>query len=165
MSFRLGARYLAQVPRLAGSAVTRVAFTAPRARRTALPALAAHARFVSSTPHGDPGVDPSIAVRDMTDEEYHDVADEDMDQLHEALEDLVENFSKDWEVEYSQPPNHQIWVSSPVSGPSRYSMSPDGIWVHHRRKGIQLGALLEKELREFLKETGAGEEWDGVRLK
>lgn len=44
-------------------------------------------------------------------------------------------------------------------------MSPDGIWVHHRRKGIQLGALLEKELREFLKETGAGEEWDGVRLK
>lgn len=39
--------------------------------------------------------------RDMTDEEYHDVADEDMDRLHEALEDLVENFSKDWEVEYS----------------------------------------------------------------
>lgn len=37
----------------------------------------------------------------MTDEEYHDVADEDMDRLHEALEDLVENFSKDWEVEYS----------------------------------------------------------------
>lgn len=40
-------------------------------------------------------------LRDMTDEEYHDVADEDMDRLHEALEDLVENFSKDWEVEYS----------------------------------------------------------------
>lgn len=64
-----------------------------------------------------------------------------------------------------QPPNHQIWVSSPISGPSRYSMSPDGIWVHHRRKGIQLGALLEKELRQFLQETGAGEEWEGVRLK
>lgn len=64
-----------------------------------------------------------------------------------------------------QPPNHQIWVSSPVSGPSRYSMSPDGIWVHHRRKGIQLGALLENELREFLKEQGSGEEWEGVGLK
>lgn len=64
-----------------------------------------------------------------------------------------------------QPPNHQIWVSSPVSGPSRYSMSPDGIWVHHRRKGIQLGALLEKELREFLKEIGNGDEWEGVGLK
>lgn len=42
----------------------------------------------------------------MTDEEYHDVADEDMDQLHEALEDLVENFSKDWEVEYSVSQYH-----------------------------------------------------------
>jgi len=64
-----------------------------------------------------------------------------------------------------QPPNHQIWVSSPISGPARFSMSPDGVWVHHRIKGVQLGKLLEGELREFLAQANAGEGWEGVGLK
>lgn len=38
----------------------------------------------------------------MTDNEYHDVADEAMDTLHEGLESLVEDFGPpEWEVEYS----------------------------------------------------------------
>ena len=47
---------------------------------------------------------------DLTDSEYHALADEDMDTLHEGLEVLCEEYapSTDWEVEYS------------VSGPSRY---------------------------------------------
>lgn len=64
-----------------------------------------------------------------------------------------------------QPPNHQIWVSSPISGPQRFSVAPSGTWVHHRREGVQLGALLEGELREFLKDNGEGQDWEGVGLK
>lgn len=44
----------------------------------------------------------------MTDDEYHEVADQDMDRLHEGLEDLTENFSKDWEVEYSVSAHHHL---------------------------------------------------------
>lgn len=49
----------------------------------------------------------------MTDEEYHDVADEDMDLLHESLEDLVENYSKDWEVEYSVSLSREVPGADP----------------------------------------------------
>lgn len=59
-----------------------------------------------------------------------------------------------------QPPNHQIWVSSPFSGPARFSMSPDGIWVHHRLKGVQLGSLLDGELKKLV-----DAEWAGVGIK
>jgi frataxin len=64
-----------------------------------------------------------------------------------------------------QPPNHQIWVSSPASGPARFSVSPDGVWVHHRKQGVQLGPLLEGELKAFLEQAGASGEWEGVPLK
>lgn len=62
-----------------------------------------------------------------------------------------------------QPPNHQIWVSSPISGPARFSMSPDGVWVHHRLQGVRLGKLLEDELRSQVGESG--EDWEGVGLQ
>ncbi|BEJ11774.1 hypothetical protein CspHIS471_0202340 [Cutaneotrichosporon sp. HIS471] len=138
-----------------------------------------HTRAASSTPHGDPQIADGIEVRSLTDNEYHDLADESMDILHENLETLCEDFGPpNWEVEYSsgvmtlilpphgtyvinkQPPNHQIWVSSPFSGPARFSLSPDGIWVHHRRKGVQLGALLDGELKDLVKGG-----WEGVGLK
>lgn len=64
-----------------------------------------------------------------------------------------------------QPPNHQIWVSSPISGPSRYSVGTDGGWVHHRKAGVRLGALLDEELTKLLKEENGSEEWTGVRLE
>jgi len=70
-----------------------------------------------------------------------------MDVLHERLESLVEEYSPEgsngWEVEYSsgvltlslgphgtyvinkQPPNQQIWLSSPFSGPMRFSHAYD----------------------------------------
>ena len=59
-----------------------------------------------------------------------------------------------------QPPNRQIWVSSPVSGPKRYDWvvrgeggggkgegegGGDGEWVY-LRDGSTLGELLEREV-------------------
>ena len=62
-----------------------------------------------------------------------------------------------------QPPNQQIWMSSPISGPARFGYSPEGIWVHHRRKGISLGELLDSELRQIGGESAEG--WQGVGLR
>jgi frataxin-like iron-binding protein CyaY len=48
------------------------------------------------------GVGPLADRSDLTDNEYHDLADESMDTLHEGLEALVEDFGPpEWEVEYS----------------------------------------------------------------
>lgn len=62
-----------------------------------------------------------------------------------------------------QPPNQQIWISSPLSGPARFGYSPEGVWVHHRKEGISLGSLLETELRSLIEAAGTG--WDGVGLR
>ncbi|WVF68384.1 iron donor protein CyaY [Kwoniella sp. CBS 6097] len=139
----------------------------------------------------------STPALSMTTEEYERVSERDMDRLHENLEILCEEFGQsDWEVEYSsgvmnltipphgtyvinkQPPNQQIWISSPVSGPSRFDYitsksteseqtqeGQDGGWVHHRRSEVKLGALLDSELREILASYGdEGKEWTGTGL-
>lgn len=65
-----------------------------------------------------------------------------------------------------QPPNLQIWMSSPVSGPSRFEYV-DGSWVHHRKEGVRLGELLSGELKEILEKSGNEEAaggWEGVGL-
>jgi len=46
-----------------------------------------------------------------------------------------------------QPPNKQIWLSSPISGPKRYDYSPEqDEWVY-LRDGNSLDALLNEELK------------------
>ncbi|KAL7422820.1 Mitochondrial matrix iron chaperone [Cryptotrichosporon argae] len=138
-----------------------------------------HARAIST--HGDPANDPSVPVLDLTPEEYHDVSDETMDTLHENLEIMCEDHGNGhWEVEYSsgvmtlslphgtyvinkQPPNQQIWVSSPVSGPARFAFSPERVWVHHRQYGVTLGGLLGAELGELVERSGG--KWDGVGIQ
>ncbi|RKO87784.1 hypothetical protein BDK51DRAFT_5668, partial [Blyttiomyces helicus] len=45
-----------------------------------------------------------------------------------------------------QPPNKQIWLSSPISGPSRYDYSVvDGKWIDYRSQRT-LGHVLQSEL-------------------
>lgn len=108
-----------------------------------------------------------------------------METLNESLEIFCEDFGNgNWEIEYSsgvlnltlppygtyvlnkQPPNLQIWMSSPVSGPSRFEYI-NGSWVHHRKEGVKLGELLSGELKEILEKSGneaAAGVWDGVGL-
>ncbi|KAL0471253.1 Frataxin-like domain-containing protein [Neurospora intermedia] len=78
------------------------------------------------------------AATELTDDEYHKLADQYMDRLVTHLEELQDE-REDIDVEYSagvltvsfddgigtyvinkQPPNKQIWLSSPKSGPKRY---------------------------------------------
>jgi len=100
-------------------------------------------------------------------EEYHVKADHTMEELLETIETLVED-SEDptYEVDYhsgvltlklgsngtyvinKQPPNKQIWLSSPRSGPKRYDLAEDaGEWIYSR-DGVSLHRLLTEELSD-----------------
>ncbi|KAK3396755.1 Frataxin-like domain-containing protein [Sordaria brevicollis] len=90
-------------------------------------------------PKEDTTAAPTIrAATELTDDEYHKLADQYMDRLVTHLEELQDE-REDIDVEYSagvltvsfdegvgtyvinkQPPNKQIWLSSPKSGPKRY---------------------------------------------
>ncbi|KAJ2307892.1 Mitochondrial matrix iron chaperone [Coemansia sp. RSA 2706] len=105
----------------------------------------------------------------ITAQEYDRLADEAMDKLVTFFEDLGDGMDIDaFDVEYSQgvmtlilgdvgtyvvnkqPPNRQIWISSPISGPERFDFSVDrNAWVC-RKTSDTLGKLLERELRDAL---------------
>ncbi|KAJ2119506.1 hypothetical protein IW147_005820 [Coemansia sp. RSA 720] len=110
-----------------------------------------------------------MALLPILKDEYHKLSDQTMDELVTFLEDLGDTMEMDdFDVEYTQgvltlsvgaagtyvvnkqPPNRQIWISSPVSGPERFDFRKDhGAWVC-RKTGSTLGRLLEHELRDIL---------------
>ncbi|ROW16955.1 hypothetical protein VPNG_01422 [Cytospora leucostoma] len=110
----------------------------------------------------------------LSDGEYHELADEYLEIVLAQLEQIADK-NDSVEVEYSagvlnatfpdvgtyvinkQPPNKQIWLSSPVSGPKRYDYvvfgegqaqkegTATGDWVY-LRDGSTLGELFLREL-------------------
>lgn len=110
---------------------------------------------------------------DLTIRKYHQLADNTIERILYALEQMQQDYpEKTIEVEYSQgvltldlghhgtyvlnkqPPNKQIWVSSPISGPKRYDWIPskdekDGKWIYLRDNGI-LEDLFKSELKEII---------------
>ncbi|KAH7908262.1 hypothetical protein BJ138DRAFT_1158087 [Hygrophoropsis aurantiaca] len=129
-----------------------------------------HARTVSymcrrtlSTPA------PQLNVSDLDMDRYHELSDATMGTLLERLEDLLDDIGNDsYEVDYhsgvltlslgasgtyvinKQPPNKQIWLSSPFSGPKRYDYFPASDDWRYLRDGQGLGELLNGELSEIL---------------
>ena len=102
-------------------------------------------------------------------DQYHALSDAYIDSLVAQLEEMQEE-REEVDVEYSagvltlmfppcgtyvlnkQPPNKQIWLSSPVSGPKRYDWverageaGHTGHWTY-LRDGSTLDALLEEEV-------------------
>ncbi|KAJ7357131.1 Frataxin [Mycena albidolilacea] len=112
---------------------------------------------------------PQLNISELSTERYNNVSDATMDDLLHALENVVESLDNPaYEVEYhsgvltlllgdkgtyvinKQPPNKQIWLSSPFSGPKRYDYQEvDGTWVYSR-DGQSLSDLLNRELSEAL---------------
>nr|6FCO_A Chain A, Mitochondrial frataxin-like protein [Thermochaetoides thermophila DSM 1495]6FCO_B Chain B, Mitochondrial frataxin-like protein [Thermochaetoides thermophila DSM 1495]6FCO_C Chain C, Mitochondrial frataxin-like protein [Thermochaetoides thermophila DSM 1495]6FCO_D Chain D, Mitochondrial frataxin-like protein [Thermochaetoides thermophila DSM 1495]6FCO_E Chain E, Mitochondrial frataxin-like protein [Thermochaetoides thermophila DSM 1495]6FCO_F Chain F, Mitochondrial frataxin-like pro len=115
------------------------------------------------------------SMADITTAEYHRLADEYLDALLSRLEELQDE-REDVDVEYQsgvltlnmgpevgtyvinkQPPNKQIWLSSPKSGPKRYDYvitgegqnekqdTAVGEWVY-LRDGSTLNQLLLEEI-------------------
>ncbi|KAI0662619.1 Frataxin [Cubamyces menziesii] len=112
---------------------------------------------------------PQVKHSDLPVHLYHQYADATMDTMLESLENLLDEVGDpDSEVEYSsgvltlklgskgtyvinkQPPNKQIWLSSPFSGPKRYDyVEEQDDWVY-LRDGRSLSDLLNQELSDAL---------------
>ncbi|KAI9674267.1 MAG: Mitochondrial chaperone Frataxin [Trizodia sp. TS-e1964] len=94
---------------------------------------------------------------------YHRHADALLAALRAALEDL-QDARGELDVDFSagvltvehvasrgtyvlnkQPPNRQVWLSSPVSGPRRFDYVVGGEWVC-LRDGVKIGDVLREEL-------------------
>ncbi|KAI9847385.1 MAG: Mitochondrial chaperone Frataxin [Sclerophora amabilis] len=126
------------------------------------------------TPKDSSESEPVAQPAEVSIEEYHTQADIFMDELLSKLEALQEERAE-VDVEYTsgvltlsfppagtyvmnkQPPNKQIWLSSPVSGPKRYDWVVSGESMHQKegcgagewvylRDGSTLADLVKKEI-------------------
>ncbi|GAA5872020.1 hypothetical protein JCM8547_006216 [Rhodosporidiobolus lusitaniae] len=139
------------------------------------PAILGATRLFSSSPSR--ASITSYTIGELSDREYQDAAEATMDHLTEYLEEKLEELDIEGsDVEYStstcgksgvltvklgekgtyvinkQPPNKQIWLSSPISGPKRYDYdTKHRVWFYHRDGGV-MHDLLTRELRELLGE-------------
>ncbi|TVY60769.1 Frataxin-like protein, partial [Lachnellula suecica] len=125
----------------------------------------------------------SQGAADLTAAQYDELSDTYMDALVEKLEELAEE-QEEIDVEYSagvltvtfppngtyvinkQPPNKQIWLSSPISGPKRYDFvmasegqdakegTGSGQWVY-LRDGSTMNSLLLSEVGVDMEELFA----------
>ncbi|RDA93210.1 hypothetical protein CP533_3178 [Ophiocordyceps camponoti-saundersi (nom. inval.)] len=116
----------------------------------------------------------SYGVLELSDNTYHELADAYLDTVLAKFEHLQDS-REDIDVEFSagvmtitvadrgtyvinkQPPNHQIWLSSPISGPKRFDWcvvgegqgekegTGTGSWIY-TRDGISLNQLILEEL-------------------
>ncbi|EXJ60816.1 hypothetical protein A1O7_04969 [Cladophialophora yegresii CBS 114405] len=135
-------------------------------------------------PEATHGNGPGAGAAQISDGEYHELADQYLNTLVLAMEEVSERNTEGVESEFSagvltithpkhgtyvinkQPPNRQIWLSSPISGPKRFdwvipSSSQDhkaestvdggddgatgGKWIY-LRDGSSLTELLKNEL-------------------
>ncbi|KAI9252566.1 hypothetical protein EDC94DRAFT_620977 [Helicostylum pulchrum] len=91
-------------------------------------------------------------ITELTTDRYHRLSDEVLEHMCTKLEELVDETDlKGFDVEFNQgvltisvgehgtyvlnkqPPNHQIWLSSPISGPQRYDFDEKHHkWFYHR---------------------------------
>ncbi|KAI4868826.1 hypothetical protein F4820DRAFT_444742 [Hypoxylon rubiginosum] len=123
-------------------------------------------------------------VASITNAEYHQLSNKYLDAVLTKYEELQDK-DGDIDVEFSsgvmtikipgsgtyivnkQPPNKQIWLSSPVSGPKRYDWvilsegqdqkqdTASGDWVY-LRDGSTLSELLLKETGVVMDQPGVG---------
>jgi len=112
---------------------------------------------------------PHVTESHLTMERYQKLSDATMEALLGSLEDLLDSLGKPtFEVEYhggvlslilgekgtyvinKQPPNKQIWLSSPFSGPKRYDYSEDADDWTYSRDNQSMGNLLNEELSRTL---------------
>ncbi|RDA84235.1 hypothetical protein CP532_0127 [Ophiocordyceps camponoti-leonardi (nom. inval.)] len=117
---------------------------------------------------------PSYGVLELSENTYHELADAYLDAVLAKFEQLQDS-REDIDVEFSagvmtitvanrgtyvinkQPPNHQIWLSSPISGPKRFDWcvvgegqgekegTGTGSWIY-TRDGLGLNQLILDEL-------------------
>ncbi|OIW03265.1 hypothetical protein TanjilG_20569 [Lupinus angustifolius] len=115
--------------------------------------------------HGPTAIDYRSVLQEG---EFHRLADSTIHSLQEKLEDYGDSVEVDgFDIDYGndvltvklgdlgtyvlnkQTPNRQLWLSSPVSGPSRFDWDQDSkAWIYRRNK-TNLCKILESELEEL----------------
>ena len=156
------------------SRLLRPPHSAPSLNQSSPPLRTTRTFTTTPSPLNSPAPAPSEPTA-VSIERYHDLSDSYLDRLVSALEEEAET-NEAWEVEYSagvlsvsiadqgtwiinkQPPNKQIWLSSPVSGPKRFDYVEEedggpggdyedggGRWVY-LRDGTRLSELLRGEV-------------------
>jgi frataxin len=117
--------------------------------------------------------DPSSSSSSLlaTEREFHDVADETLEGLQDALEQALESkgIQEQFEINLAngvltlvlpphgtwvinkQTPNRQLWWSSPISGPRRYEYDESDEWVYTRDEShsATLFQTLQEEVRHI----------------
>ncbi|KAK9092274.1 hypothetical protein Syun_027185 [Stephania yunnanensis] len=111
---------------------------------------------------------PKVRPRLITEDEFHRLADETIQDLQEKFEEYGDSVQVDgFDIDYGnqvltlklgdlgtyvlnkQTPNRQLWLSSPVSGPSRFDWDQNSeAWVYRRTK-VNLLQLFESELERL----------------
>ncbi|CAH6719513.1 frataxin homolog, mitochondrial [[Candida] jaroonii] len=106
-------------------------------------------------------------IDDISDMEYNRISNDYLEDLGDEL-DLISEDHTDMDFDLSQgvltlntkngtyvinrqPPNKQIWLSSPISGPNRYDLI-NGKWASLRDNG-RLTDLLSHELSQTYNDT------------
>ncbi|CAL0322847.1 unnamed protein product [Lupinus luteus] len=141
------------------------------AHNSHIPALVSSRSLCSSSSnfvnesHGPTAIDYRSVLQEG---EFHRLADSTIHSLQEKLEDYGDSVEVDgFDIDYGndvltvklgdlgtyvlnkQTPNRQLWLSSPVSGPSRFDWDQDSkAWIYRRNK-TNLCTILESELEEL----------------
>ncbi|XP_073146344.1 frataxin, mitochondrial isoform X1 [Henckelia pumila] len=125
-------------------------------------------RYYSSAIEGSLGPAAIDYLSVMQEDEYHKLANSTIHNLLQKLEEYGDSVEIDgYDVDYGnevltlklgslgtyvinkQTPNRQIWMSSPVSGPSRFDWDQHSrAWIY-RRTGQDLIKVLETELLQL----------------
>ncbi|KAF9544617.1 Mitochondrial chaperone Frataxin [Mortierella hygrophila] len=119
--------------------------------------------------------EPTYTTSDLSEDDYHTASDASMERMVEYFEDLGDEYEiPGYDVEYQvssckksgvmtlklgdkgtyvvnkQPPNKQLWLSSPTSGPKRYDFDAQHkIWFYGRDHH-SLKYLLDTEITEAI---------------
>eukprot|EP00742_Colponemidia_sp_Colp-10_P027434 GILJ01033978.1.p1 GENE.GILJ01033978.1~~GILJ01033978.1.p1 ORF type:complete len:172 (-),score=17.36 GILJ01033978.1:19-534(-) len=126
------------------------------------PLVASQVRWAASCP----------GMGGFTDIKYNDAADGWLDDTSDVIDTLCEDYPQISDISNNggvltldmgedigtfilnkQAPKRQLWLSSPISGPSHYDMMDEEgrVWWKCDKTGRDLSKLLEKELSEVLK--------------
>ncbi|KAH3668299.1 hypothetical protein OGAPHI_002053 [Ogataea philodendri] len=101
------------------------------------------------------GVEIPESVKNLTLEQYDVSANETLESVYCDLDDFFDTKGiSDADVEESgsyvlnkQPPNKQLWLSSPISGPKRFDLV-DGKWISIR-DNLKLLDILQTEINDI----------------
>ncbi|KAI3812203.1 hypothetical protein L1987_16910 [Smallanthus sonchifolius] len=121
--------------------------------------------FDENSSQGPAAIDYSALLQE---DEFHKLADATIHDLLEKIEEYGDSVDIDgFDIDYGnqvltvkfgslgtyvlnkQTPNRQIWMSSPVSGPSRFDWDPTTeAWIYRRTKA-KLLETLESEIKQL----------------